>query len=121
MKLIVLTILQSLCTVVGMGLLNVALDGRPIQLREITSALYTLHGMFGVVLLFLSFVLTSVILSFARLSVFIPLNTGFVFLATIIWAILFQEDKISLPMMIGMMLIVAGIALVSSNTLQEVQ
>ena len=70
-KLILLTLLQSLLTVFGMGLLNLALDGKTINVRELATALMTIQGMVGMLLLFGSFVLTSVILSFARLGVFI--------------------------------------------------
>jgi len=120
-KLILLTLLQSLLTVFGMGLLNLALDGKTINVRELATALMTIQGMVGMLLLFGSFVLTSVILSFARLGVFIPLNTGLVFLATVLWGVLIQQEKISIPMMLGMVLIVMGVALVSAQTLKEAQ
>ena len=120
-KLIVLTLLQSLFTVCGMGLLNMALDGKTISVRELATALATMQGVAGMLLLFGSFVLTSVILSFARLGVFIPLNTGLVFLATVLWGVLFQQEKLSMPMMLGMVLIVMGVALVSAQSMKQVQ
>ncbi len=115
MKLILLSLLQSLFTVSGMGLLTVALGGKGLVPRELLAAITSLHGILGLVLLFGSFVVTSMILTFARLSVFVPLNTGMVFLVTLLYAVLFQAEKLSLPIMLGMVLIVMGIALVSGS------
>lgn len=98
-----------------------ALDGKTISVRELATALATMQGVAGMLLLFGSFVLTSVILSFARLGVFIPLNTGLVFLATVLWGVLFQQEKLSMPMMLGMVLIVMGVALVSAQSMKQVQ
>jgi drug/metabolite transporter (DMT)-like permease len=115
MKLILLSLLQSVLTVVGMGLLTIALGGRGLSFRELFSAVGTLPGIMGLVLLFGSFVVTSIILTFARLSVYVPLSTSMVFLVTLLYAVLFQGEKVSLPITLGMVLIVMGIALVSGN------
>ncbi|MCO6465149.1 MAG: hypothetical protein J5I53_00900 [Bradyrhizobiaceae bacterium] len=112
MKLTLLSLLQSICTVVGMGLINSALHGRPLTVRHMSTAIATIEGIAGIVLLLGSFVLTSVILTFAKVSVFVPLSTGLVFITTIVYATLVQSERISLPMALGMTLILAGIALV---------
>ena len=113
MKLLLLTTLQSALTVGGMGLLTIALGGRPLEFRALYEGIFTLPGISGIVLLFGSFITTSVVLTFAKLSIFVPLNTGIVFLFTVLFASVVQHERINLPILIGMSLIVAGIAIVS--------
>ena len=113
MKLLLLTTLQSALTVGGMGLLTIALGGRPMEFKALLEGVFTLQGIAGIVVLFGSFITTSIILSFARLSIFVPLNTGIVFLFTVLFAALVQDEKINVPILVGMSLIVAGIAIVS--------
>ena len=115
MKLFLLTTLQSAFTVGGMGLLTLALGGREMGMRTLFEGIITWQGLAGIVLLFGSFLTTSAVLSFARLSVFVPLNTGIVFLFTIIFAVLVQDERVNLPMLAGMTLIVIGVAVVSAN------
>ena len=114
MKLLLLTILQSAFTVGGMGLLTIALAGRPIEFKTLLEGIATPHGLIGILLLFGSFITTSVVLSFAKLSIFVPLNTGIVFLFTVIFAATFQDEKVNAPVLLGMALIVIGISVVSA-------
>ena len=111
MRLLILTILQSVLTVGGMGLVNMAVDGKQLSLLE---AFATWQGVVGVLMLLGSFFATTAILSFARLAVFIPLNTGMVFLFTVVFAIVFQDERLSIPLMFGMALIVIGIGVVAN-------
>jgi multidrug transporter EmrE-like cation transporter len=113
MKLILLTTLQSVLTVGGLGLLGMAMGGREFSVRMFFDGLFSIHGVGGVVCLVASFIVTSVVLSFARLSIFIPLNTGLVFLFTVLFTLLFHDEGVSLPVILGMSLIIAGIAIVS--------
>ncbi|MBL0323267.1 MAG: hypothetical protein IPP80_13005 [Ignavibacteria bacterium] len=83
-KLLALTSLQAILGVGGIAMLTRALHGKPMELRVITTALFTIEGMIGAVILFGSFIVMSVILSFAKMSVYIPLNTALTFLVTII-------------------------------------
>ncbi len=113
MKLVLLTILQSALTVGGMGLINLAVDGKPLSLKPLMEAMATWQGISGVVLLIGSFLATTAVLSFARLAVFIPLSTGLVFLFTVLFAVLVQDERMNIPMLFGMALIVVGIGIVA--------
>ena len=113
MKLVLLTILQSVLTVGGMGLINLAVDGKPLSLKPLLSGMLSWQGGLGVLLLIGSFFTTTAVLSFARLSVFIPLNTGLVFLFTVLFAVILQDERLSVPMLFGMALIVVGIGIVA--------
>ena len=114
MRLLILTILQSVLTVGGMGLVNMAVDGKQLSLKPLLEAFATWQGVVGVLMLLGSFFATTAILSFARLAVFIPLNTGMVFLFTVVFAIVFQDERLSIPLMFGMALIVIGIGVVAN-------
>ena len=114
MKLILLTTLQSALTVGGMGLLTLSLNGRPLEVKSLLEGIFTFQGMAGVLMLLGSFVTTSIVLTFAKLSVFVPLNTGIVFLFTILFAMIVQHEKIDLPVVIGMVFIVIGISIASA-------
>lgn len=116
MKLFLLTLLHSVFTVSGMGLINAALGGKPLNVRDLSEAVLTPLGILGVILLFGSFIVTSVILSFARLSVFVPLSTGLVFLVTLLYAVWFQDEKVNIVTTLGMVLIVIGVAVVSGQS-----
>ena len=113
MKFLLLTILQSALTVGGMGLINLAVDGKPLSIKPLMEAMLTWQGLAGVVLLIGSFLTTTAVLSFARMAVFIPLNTGLVFLFTVLFAVFLQDERMSIPMMFGMALIVVGIGIVA--------
>jgi len=113
-RLLLLTTLQSALTVGGMGLLTVALGGRAIEFRSLFEGMISPFGMMGVAVLFTSFITTIVILSFAKLSIFVPLNTGIVFLFTVLFALIVQNERINVPVLFGMALIVIGVSVVSA-------
>lgn len=113
MKLILLSVLQSVCAVAGMALVHQAVEGKPSTILSLVQAMLSLPGVAGIVALLSSFVLTTMILSFTRVAVFIPLNTGMVFLFTVIYAVVFHHDRLPVAAIFGMVLITAGIALVS--------
>lgn len=114
MKLILFCILQSAFGVVGTGLLNIALHGKPLGVTEIAVAAGTWQGATGLLLLFASFLTTAVIVNFASLAVYIPINTGLTFLFTILFAFVVQHETITIPTIIGMFLIATGIAVIAS-------
>jgi len=114
MKLLSLTVLQSALTVGGMGMLTLALGGRSLELRTLLEGVTTSYGITGILMLFGSFITTSVILTFARLSIFVPLNTGIVFLFTVLFSVLVQNEKVNIPVVLGMALIVIGVSIVSA-------
>lgn len=115
-KLLALTTLQAILGVGGIAMLTRALHGKPMELRVITSALFTVEGMIGAVILFGSFIVMTVILSFAKMSVYIPLNTALTFLVTIILTVMIGQERVTLTTALGMVLIVAGVALVSAKS-----
>ena len=55
MRLLLLTILQSALTVGGMGLINLAVDGKPLSIKPLLEAMVTWQGIVGVLLLIGSF------------------------------------------------------------------
>ena len=113
MKLIILSVLQSVSAVAGMALVHQAVEGKQATLVSLVQALVSWQGMVGIAALLSSFVLTTLILSFTRVAVFIPLNTGLVFLFTVVYAVAFHHERLAMPVLVGMVLITAGIALVS--------
>ena len=112
MKLVAWSTVQSLLGVGGIAMLTRALHGRPMDLRTILAAALTVEGAIGALLLLLSFVVMSFILSFAKMNVYIPVNTGLTFLFTIVLTLVMDDARISMPMIIGMVLILAGISIV---------
>ena len=100
-------------TVGAMGLIGLAVGGKPLTVSSLVSAVASWQGAGGIVLLIGSFVTTTVILSFARLSVFIPLNTGLVFLMTVLFAAVMQDERMTFPMIFRMAMIVVGIGVVA--------
>lgn len=115
MKLILLSILQSALAVGGTGLMTMAMHGRMTGPTSLIEGALTPQGLLGMVLLLTSFVVMAVILTFAKLSVYIPLNTAITFLFTVMFATVVEHERISLPMMLGMLLIVLGATLLVSG------
>ncbi|OJX61313.1 MAG: hypothetical protein BGO89_01690 [Candidatus Kapaibacterium thiocyanatum] len=116
MKLLLFCVLQSALGVGGTALLTQALHGRDISVASITSATMTWQGIGGLVLLFSSFLVMGVILSFAKMAAYIPLNTALTFLFTVVLTIVVQRDAVSWPLVGGMALIFVGVLLVSAAT-----
>lgn len=114
-KLYALTALQAILGVGGIVMLTRALHGKPMELRVMATAIFTVEGMIGAAVLFCSFVVMSIILSFAKMSVYIPLNTALTFLVTIILSVVIGHERVTLTTALGMVLIVAGVALVSAK------
>jgi len=112
-KLFLFCILQSALGVNGMGFLTLALHGRPLSVADFTTGLTGWQGILGVSLLLLSFAVMAVILSFARLAVFVPLNTGVTFVFTLLFAILVQKESIGPYVWLGMTVIMIGVVIMS--------
>lgn len=115
MKLVLLCILQSAVAVSGTGLMTMAMHGRPNTASDLIAGAFTPQGLFGMALLLSSFVVMAIILTFARLSVYIPLSTAITFLFTVVFATLVEHERVNMPMMFGMVLIVIGVTLVASG------
>ena len=115
MKLVLLSILQSALAVGGTGLMTMAMHGRMTGPASLLAGALTPQGLIGMLLLLSSFIVMAVILTFAKLSVYIPLNTAISFLLTVIFASLVEHERITFPMMLGMVMIVIGTALVASG------
>lgn len=115
MKLVLLSILQSALAVSGTGLMTMAMHGRMTGPSSLLAGALTPQGLIGMALLLSSFIVMAVILTFAKLSVYIPLNTAISFLLTVVFATLLEQERITIPMVLGMLLIVIGTALVASG------
>jgi multidrug transporter EmrE-like cation transporter len=113
MRLLLLCALQSLLSVGGTGLLTMALHGRELSPAALTASLGTWQAVAGILCLFASFLVMGAIISFARLSVYIPLTTGLTFLCTVAFAVLVQREQIGVPTWVGMALILAGVWVIS--------
>lgn len=119
MKLILLSILQSAFAVGGTGLMTMAMHGRMTGPTSLIEGALTPQGLLGMVLLLSSFVVMAVILTFAKMSVYVPLNTGIAFLFTIIFAAVVEHERINIPMIIGMVLILSGVAVLANYRVAE--
>ncbi len=113
MRLILMCALQSVLSVGGTGLLTMALHGRELTPASLTASLGTWQAIAGILCLFASFLVMGAIVSFARLSVYIPLTTGLTFLCTVAYAVVVQREHIGMPTWVGMALILAGVWAIS--------
>jgi multidrug transporter EmrE-like cation transporter len=113
MKLFLFCIVQSSLGVSGMGFLTLALNGRQFTFSDFANGLTSWQGMVGVTLLLASFAVMAMILSFARLAVFVPLNTGITFVFTLLFALFIQKETIGPFVWMGMSVIMIGIILMS--------
>jgi multidrug transporter EmrE-like cation transporter len=113
MKLVLLLLLQTSTSVLGMGLLTMALHGRPFTAGNILTALTGWQGISGVAALFVSFVVLGAVVSIAKLSTYIPLSTAMTFAFTVMWTLIIDRQMITIPTIIGMFLIMAGITTIA--------
>lgn len=114
-KLVAFVTLQSILSVGGIMMIARVLHGKASDIRTIIAAASSIEGLVGVVLLFSSFVVMSFILSFAKSSIYIPVSTAIVFLTTILFAVVLGSERVTLVTALGMVLIVAGVALIAGN------
>lgn len=115
MKLVFLSILQSALAVSGTGLMTMAMHGRMSGPSSLLAGALTPQGLIGMALLLSSFIVMAVILTFAKLSVYIPLNTAITFLFTALFATIVEHERVNMPIVFGMILIVIGATLVASG------
>lgn len=115
MKLILLSALQGILAVGGMGLLNQSLGGRTLEYFDVMQGVFTVKGILGAIMLLLSSFVMFFILTFARLSEYVPISTAAVYFITIIYAVVFQGERVSVSIILGMVMIIGGIAIIGSN------
>lgn len=113
MKLILWTIVQALFGVSGTALLTHTLHGKGISVASLTEHAMTWQGIAGVLLMFASFLTMGYILSFAKLSAYIPVSTALTFLFTVLVTVTVMHESVTLPIVVGMILITIGIIVVS--------
>lgn len=113
MKLVLLCLLQAALSVGGTGLLTISLHGRALTPSALTASLTTWQGIVGLVLMFASFLVMGAILSFAKLSSYIPVTTGLTFLCTLVWTWFVDREAANVPTIAGMALIMAGVATIA--------
>lgn len=113
MKLVLYVLVQAVTSVVGTGLLTIALHGRPFTASTALQSLGTWQGFTGVALLFVSFLAVGAIVSFAKLSSYIPISTAMSFACTVMWTLIIDRQMITMPTIIGMSLIMAGITTIA--------
>lgn len=116
-RLILFCTLQSVLSVGGTGLLTLALHGRELTPATLMGSLATWQAIAGIVCLFASFLVMGAIVSFAKLSLYIPITTGITFLCTVVFAFVVQKESVSLPTWAGMTLIIAGVWVISLRKL----
>lgn len=115
MQLLAWTALQSALAVGGMALLTHALHGVPLELRAMATAFVSWWAITGLAALAGSFVVLSIILSFAQWTVFIPLSTACTFACTIGISLATGNEPLSMRTVVGMVLIIAGVAVVATK------
>lgn len=115
MQLIAWCVLQSALAVGGMALLTHALYGVPLEIRALSTAFLSWWALAGAAALAASFIVLSIILSFASWSIFVPISTACTFVCTVCLSIITQSEAVSIRTVIGMVLIIAGIAVIASK------
>lgn len=115
MKLIIMSSLQALLGVGGMALLANALGGKTASAMQIVYALASPLGIAGVALMLASGVVMFTIFTYARLSAYVPISTAAAFLFTVLVAVLYHGEKLSLSLVLGMAMILGGIVIISKS------
>jgi multidrug transporter EmrE-like cation transporter len=121
MQLLAWTVVQSALAVGGMALLTHALHGVPLEMRALATAFVSWWAFAGVVALAASFIVLSMILSFAPWTTFIPLSTACSFACTIGISLVTGTSMLSLRTVLGMLLIVAGVAVIATQNQSTVK
>jgi drug/metabolite transporter (DMT)-like permease len=114
-RIVVLSFVQSALSVGGIRMLHDALQGKDQTIISTALSLLSIRGMAGSLMLFLGFLVMSHMLSLTKVSVFVPLNTATTFLLTIGVGLIAGSDRPSLSLMIGMALVLSGIALIATQ------
>jgi drug/metabolite transporter (DMT)-like permease len=115
MRLVMLSVLQSGLSVGGITVLHELLHDRSLTPAEIVGAFISMRGLLGIVLLILAFLVMSYMLTDMKVSVFVPLNTATTFLTTTVAGLLVTSERPSLRIFAGMVLVVAGIAVITAQ------
>lgn len=115
MRVVLLSFLQSALSVGGISVLQSALHGRDQTVVTTALSLLSVRGVAGSLMLFLGFLVMSHMLSFTKVAVFIPLNTATTFLLTIGFGLIVGSDRPSPTMLVGMGLVLTGIALITAQ------
>lgn len=113
MQILAWTTVQSALAVGGMVLLTHALHGVALEPRAIGAAFISWTAVAGVLALAASFIVLTVILSFAPWTTFIPISAACSFACTIGLSLITGTATISMRTIIGMLLIVAGVAVIT--------
>jgi multidrug transporter EmrE-like cation transporter len=121
MQLLAWTVVQSALAVGGMALLTHALHGVPLEMRALATAFVSWWALAGVVALAASFIVLSMILSFAPWTTFIPVSTACSFACTIGISLVTGTSMLSLRTVLGMLLIVAGVAVIATQNQSTVK
>ena len=114
MRLVMLSVLQSGLSVGGITVLHGLLHDRGLTPPEMVGAFISIRGLLGVVLLVLAFLVMSYMLTDMKVSVFVPLNTATTFLTTTVAGLLIASERPSIRIIAGMVLVVTGIAVITS-------
>jgi len=121
MQLLAWTVVQSALAVGGMALLTHALHGVPLEMRALATAFVSWWALAEVVALAASFIVLSMILSFAPWTTFIPVSTACSFACTIGISLVTGTSMLSLRTVLGMLLIVAGVAVIATQNQSTVK
>ncbi|MBU3678681.1 MAG: hypothetical protein FGM32_03630 [Candidatus Kapabacteria bacterium] len=114
-RIVILSFVQSALAVGGIGMLHSVLDGKPQSVIDTLQTLVCFRGIAGSGLLLLGFVVMSYMLTLTKASVFIPLNTATTFILTVAIGLISQSERLSAPLIVGMMLVLSGIALIATQ------
>jgi len=107
--------LQGILAVAGMGFLTQSLAGRSLVVRDVIEGVFTFKGTTGAVLLVLSSFVMFFALTFSKLSEYVPVSTGAAYFFTVLYAVTLQGERVTIPIVLGMVMIVGGIAIISSQ------
>jgi len=112
-KLLLWTLVQAVFGVGGTALLTHTLHGKGVSVASLTESAVSWQGILGILLMFASFLTMGYVLSFAKLSAYIPVSTALTFILTLIVTTTIQKEELTVQILVGMALITTGIILAS--------
>lgn len=113
MQLIAWCVVQSALAVGGLTLITRSVFNSSGDVSSVVAGILTVEGVLGSLSLLLSFVVMTYILSFAQMHVYVPVNTGFTFLFTMLVSALLQGERIASRDLLGIALVLVGITILS--------
>ena len=112
----ILFCIYAFMSATGLLLIKIGTDEASFCFQNnILSLQVTPRLLFGFMLYLLSFLLSIYIMSRLKLSLFYPVATGSIIMLTCVYGFFFLNEKIGIPQILGIALILAGIISINVN------